>query len=147
MNYPVLFKKWVYLLLRSPVTDLSYFSNNNMPYVFQMFRLTLTWNFFYVQWLHFQAEPLSNPHAEHDKLFTLHCALGLSYQDSRNRLLTPDCTKQLRSGQFKTYNEIMTEATKTTSAFEVQDPTVKLQTGGIFKRTCGAQYSTLPQKL
>lgn len=40
----------------------------------------------------------------------------------------------------------MTEATKTTSAFEVQYPTVKLQTAGVFKRTCGAQYSTLQQK-
>lgn len=40
----------------------------------------------------------------------------------------------------------MTEITKITSAFEVQYPTVKLQTAGIFKTTCGAQYSTLPQK-
>lgn len=40
----------------------------------------------------------------------------------------------------------MTEATKTTSAFEVQYPTVKLQTSDIFKRTCGAQYSILHQK-
>lgn len=100
---------------------------------------------FNVLCLYFQAESLSNPHAEHDKLFTLHCAFGLSYQDSRNRLLTPVCMKQLRSGQLNTYNEIMTAATKT-SAFEVQYPTVKLQTSGIFKRTFGGQYSTLYHK-
>lgn len=56
---------------------------------------------------------LSNPHAEHDKLFTLHSALGLNYQGSRNRLLTTDCIKQLRSTWFKTHNEITANVMKT----------------------------------
>lgn len=86
---------------------------------------------------------VSNPHVEHDKLFTLHCALGLNYQASRNRLLTTDCIKRLRSIWFKTYNEITAKVMTTTSDFEVQYPTVKLPITGIFKRTCGAQHSRL----
>lgn len=86
---------------------------------------------------------LSNPHAEHDELFTLHCALGLNYQGSRNRLLITDCIKQLRSIWFKTYSEITAKVMKSISDFEVQYPTVKILIAGIFKRTCGAQHSRL----
>lgn len=104
-----------------------------------MFKLTRTYKFLmYNDYASRLNLFLSNPYVENDKLFTLHCALRISYQGSRNRFLKTDCIKQLRSIWFKINNEITAKVINTTFDFEVPYPTAKLPITGIFKRTCGA---------